>query len=458
MPITLIDIIKQSARNPSSQFHFFLLDSADINFQVQGIQEDASLDPGSTLGYRYIVTDVDNLNSGFTGSTASWGNNDIVIYTDNNQYELLVDADSPKSQAGVIVFNEGDSKFYGFDGSDWLELGAGAGTTGATGATGAQGPAGATGATGATGEQGEQGPAGTDGVDGATGATGATGAQGEQGPAGATGATGATGDGLFDTTYESGTSLDHSINFDNINTQSGGGRKFPVLTDDGSITFDFIRAQDIFTDEEFRFGINTFTISGSAAVLIGTGNYSISDRTFSATYQEIGGVQVAGATVTSSATGVGFPVNLVSGSGSASSVVYPASSGSSVVFTLNAIGNDAVTDTATDSISFRNNKYYGVTSNSNLSPADLDATLIDELTTNRTDTGIELTGGASEYYYYSYPSKYGAATFFVGGFEGGFQLLHGGATGHTNANGFYETYFVYRSTNAELGTNTVVVT
>jgi len=65
--------------------------------------------------------------------------------------------------------------------------------------------------------------------------------------------------------------------------------------------------------------------------------------------------------------------------------------------------------------------------------------------------------GPGEYIYYAYPSSYGDASFTVGGFVGGFSKLHGGATAHTNSAGFTETYFIYRSDNANLGSTEVVV-
>ena len=62
---------------------------------------------------------------------------------------------------------------------------------------------------------------------------------------------------------------------------------------------------------------------------------------------------------------------------------------------------------------------------------------------------------AGEYIVYALPARLGAVTFFVGGFEGGFeepveQVL-------TNASGYQEPYNVYRSTNANLGETTVEV-
>jgi len=243
---------------------------------------------------------------------------------------------------------------------------------------------------------------------------------------------------------------------------SGGGRKFPVLLEGGEITFDYIRAQDIFLDSEFVFGINSFSISGDATVLIGTGNYSLTGRSLSATYQTPGSISVADADVTTNASSdSGFPVDLSSGSASVASnnIAFPASKNSSVTFTLGATGSDGSFVTSTDSITFRNNNYKGVSSNSGLTGGGL-STLTGFLDNNR-QSSFTLNSSAGEFYYYAYPSSYGEADgdtdFNVGGFDGGFSLLHGGATAHTNSEGFTETYYIYKSNQAGVGEKVIVV-
>jgi hypothetical protein len=178
VPITLIDILKQQNRDATSGDLFFMVDSGDVNFKVQGIQEDATLNPGLTTDNKYILEDVSALNANF-GTITGVGDNDIVRYN-GTTFEIFLDASN--KQDGTIVFNEGDSKFYGFNGTAWQELGSGAGggATGATGATGAAstvaGPTGNTGPTGDQGTKGETGPTGADStVAGPAGATGITG-------------------------------------------------------------------------------------------------------------------------------------------------------------------------------------------------------------------------------------------------------------------------------------------
>ena len=197
MPITLIDILKQQNRDATSGDFFFMVDSSDINFKVKAIQEDATLAPTLTLDFKYILEDVSNLHANF-GTITGVGDNDIVRYN-GSEFEILLDASN--KQDGTIVFNEGDSKFYGFNGTAWQELGSGAASgSGATGATGPQGPTGSTGPQGSTGGTGDTGPQGIQGVQGNTGAqgtqgsTGGTGDTGPQGIQGVQGSTGGTGD------------------------------------------------------------------------------------------------------------------------------------------------------------------------------------------------------------------------------------------------------------------------
>ena len=89
---------------------------------------------------------------------------------------------------GLLVYDTDDLSFWYWDGTQWVQVGSGAG-----GATGPQGPAGPVGPAGANGATGPAGPAGADGADGATGPAGPAGVDGATGPQGPAGADGATG-------------------------------------------------------------------------------------------------------------------------------------------------------------------------------------------------------------------------------------------------------------------------
>lgn len=224
MPITIIDILGQQNRqaNVSLSSFFHLVNSADVNFKINGIQQDATLNPSLTEDVKYIVKDVANLHANFAGVTAIASNNDIVR-RNATSWELFVDVSNTKTNGGILVYNIADGLLYyygGISGSqEWKVVGTGSGgTAGITGATGNTGPTGPTGpagsgSTGATGATGPTGATGNNGVTGNTGATGATGEQGlagtpgapgSTGPTGPTGATGATGATGFGTTGNTG--------------------------------------------------------------------------------------------------------------------------------------------------------------------------------------------------------------------------------------------------------------
>ena len=76
------------------------------------------------------------------------------------------------------------------------------------------------------------------------------------------------------------------------------------------------------------------------------------------------------------------------------------------------------------------------------------------LATSRARTFIA-NAGAGQYIWYAVPSSFGACTFKVGGFDGGFTKVS--TFSHTNASGGVTNYDVYRSDNANLGSTTVTV-
>lgn len=77
-----------------------------------------------------------------------------------------------------------------------------------------------------------------------------------------------------------------------------------------------------------------------------------------------------------------------------------------------------------------------------------------ELATSRAKT-FAVNAGDGQHIYYAFPHSWGTPTFFVGGFEGGFDLLK--TFDHVNASGATVSYDVYMSTNAGLGDTTVEV-
>lgn len=204
----------------------------------------------------------------------------------------------------------------------------------------------------------------------------------------------------------------------------------------------------------FTFSIATFTDDGGSAVVeIGTGDWKASgELTFSASYNN--GPATDGYV---SLSGWGDDLTLESDyegpTDSVEAVSYP-SVGSTRAFVLHATdGTD--NDTDTNTYYFYNRRFWGVSSTaSSYSEADVEGLANDELSNSRVKT-FTVTAGAGEYIIYAYPDRLGAATFTVGGFEGGFEDPE--TVSVTNTSGYTEDYYVYRSTNAGLGETTVVV-
>lgn len=121
---------------------------------------------------------------------------------------------------------------------------------------------------------------------------------------------------------------------------------------------------------------------------------------------------------------------------------------SSQTYTLN-VSDGQTSASKSVSVSFANRIYYG---------AAADLTTVTDLTSvlsNDPERTITVNAGAGEYIIYAIPARLGDVTFFVSGFEGGFedpvdQTL-------TNASGYQETYKVYRSTRAGLGETTIEI-
>jgi hypothetical protein len=127
---------------------------------------------------------------------------------------------------------------------------------------------------------------------------------------------------------------------------------------------------------------------------------------------------------------------------------------STVVFTLTAT-DSTLTDSDTVTYSWRPYVYWGVDASPALSEAFIEGMSNSALASSRTRT-FTVNAGTGEYICYAYPNSYGAATFTVGGFEGGFTSL--GTVTVTNAYGIAQSYILYRSDNPSLGSTTVVVT
>lgn len=121
-------------------------------------------------------------------------------------------------------------------------------------------------------------------------------------------------------------------------------------------------------------------------------------------------------------------------------------------FTLMA-SDERKTFSKSISFNFKYGRYWGVNASETLSGSDI-SSLNKELSNGRGKT-FTVFCGEGLYIYYCYPMSWGAATFSVGGFVGGFELV--GTVAFTNSKGDTSDYYVYRSTNHTLGDTTVTV-
>lgn len=125
-----------------------------------------------------------------------------------------------------------------------------------------------------------------------------------------------------------------------------------------------------------------------------------------------------------------------------------------VVVWTDTAKKSGITRTSTTTAYWWQNNYYGKGPAGQTSQAFIQA-LVGSFLSNVKDTTFSQTTSVGEYIYYCYRSAYGTATFTVGGFSGGFTLI--ATTSVTNAHGFVEDYYVYQSSNDNLGATTVVV-
>ena len=121
---------------------------------------------------------------------------------------------------------------------------------------------------------------------------------------------------------------------------------------------------------------------------------------------------------------------------------------SNKTWTLEATDERGAISEKSTTVAFLNGVYYGAAA----VPAAYDSAFIlgltKKLASGRTGA-VNVTAGDGQYIYYCYPTRFGAATFVVGGFTGGFELV--GTISFTNASGYTENYYVYKSEQAGLG-------
>lgn len=124
-------------------------------------------------------------------------------------------------------------------------------------------------------------------------------------------------------------------------------------------------------------------------------------------------------------------------------------------WSLSATDERAATDTMVAKIAFYNGIYCGAATE----PDEYDSAFILQLKKALRGTKLpafEATTGEGQYIYYCLPVRMGECSFTLGGFNGGFGLV--ATIPFTNASGYTENYYIYRSDYANLGTQSVTVT
>ena len=129
------------------------------------------------------------------------------------------------------------------------------------------------------------------------------------------------------------------------------------------------------------------------------------------------------------------------------SINYP-TVGNNIEFVLNS-ANGGESDTETITYTFYNKRFWGVINkNTGIVESDIES-LSNELSNSKGKT-FTVTPGVDDYVIYAYPTRLGVATFTVGGFAGGFDLITTDLS-ITNTSGYTEDYTVYVTTNKNLG-------
>lgn len=198
-------------------------------------------------------------------------------------------------------------------------------------------------------------------------------------------------------------------------------------------------------------GFNATYNNVSGGTLSGTNQISVSNRSSSQTWGS-----TALTIDTSDLTGTAPNQTLVDFRDGATAadfdVYYPtdatwdSAARKSLGFSLTA--NDGSTsDTASLTYYFKNRVFYGASSNSSLTSAQIIALANSPFTGSDytlSSTSISTTG--TQYVYYCYPSRFsGTPAFWLGGFETTFTELTDVSV--TNSSGYTETYKVYQSPN-----------
>lgn len=398
------------------------------------------------------------------------------------------------------------------------------------------------------GEDGIQGPQGETGIDGGDGSQGETGIDGLVGPTGNVGYIGdSTGttfmqnprDIVFKSIFtgsplnvigvrDAGAGITFTTKIDIIgpnasgighaspnmkNSFAGTGRKILVLLEDGSTTFENLRPYDIFTDAELTFGLKRFVVSSTvnwsavnaastqikmrpqgAGFTMGSGSYRYGKIEFQPLVAAVGASFEYNNVLTNSSKTIGM--TLAAGGTSAyvdlgelpvqvvlpSTSSYPYTTTENLTFSGIDAGGDI--DTSNLTLTFANDRLYGLSAGANVSGSELNSLRRPESPSESdvigNGTGIDTKSQqslkaidqvsyqsiAGQYLYYAFPKSYlnknaGNEGYYAnrlaflssGGNDITNTFVQSSAplgTTWSNDQGFEEEYVIYRSENTNI--------
>lgn len=213
----------------------------------------------------------------------------------------------------------------------------------------------------------------------------------------------------------------------------GNANRF-LFTDGNTLLWKNIKQSDILEDAE----ILTFAPT-SGTLEIGQ---SINTPSFIASYNEL----VYSLKLKDSINNIWDTINNFTNFNS--SYNFSRNTVGSILFTIEATLSEVLQKTT--QIQWLYRKFYGTS----LSLTSINDLSYSSLASNRSGS-FSVNAQANEYIYLAIPSSFGTPTFYVGGFEGGFNL--DSTVNYINPYGITTNYNIYKSDNHSLGETTVNV-
>ena len=263
---------------------------------------------------------------------------------------------------------------------------------------------------------------------------------------------------------------------------TGPARKVAFLQENGSVSFDYIKNYDVFRKSEFQFDILSYnipTLSPQLAGAPGT-NFQLSGYIANMTYNQtpsVGTIKVTNATIFEQ---TGFPDVITTFEFKTFEFIgIHTLKNKSLTYTNVGTNTDfytiqiGITGTNTDgaqvyktkdyNLYFYNHIFYGESQQTLITSLPSSPPLTAVLNGSRTFTintnGLNQDNATPYYLYYAYPARFGTAIFRdnATNIEGGFQEQPTSIV-YTNALGYSEFYFVWRSEQGNLGAVSISVT